>query len=318
MLAGLQKLRATPPLTSTAPSPVTGGVSAAQTSVPVQRLLAVLREFAGFRSTPHLQRKLEKVFRDMGPDQLSRWVDSLLADPSRRELIALVEDLTNHETYFFRDTPQLDILEKHVLPELVQRKLKTGEKTIRIWSAACATGEEPWTLTLMVLQALLNAGVAREVRAGDVWLPPEWRLEVLGTDISRQAIRVAQAAAYRTEALASFRQFPASYLRFFDDVPAAGPGQPAWRHVRESLHRHVRFDLFNLVSTDPPRRQQDLVLCRNVLIYIDTQVHDRVQRMLASALQPGGHLMLGVVDCLQARDLFNERWLSRCVIHERK
>lgn len=332
MLAGLQKLRATPvaaPATATAAVPAAKSapvlargavatVPTTQATAPVQRLLGVLREFAGFRSTPHLQRKLEKVFRDMGPEELSRWVDSLLADPSRRELTALVEDLTNHETYFFRDTPQLELLEKHVLPELVQRKLKSGDKTIRIWSAACSTGEETWTLALMTLQALLNAGVAREVRAGEVWLPPDWKLEVFGTDISRQAIRVARAAAYRTEALASFRQFPASYLRFFDDAPSAGPGQPAYRHVHESLRRHVSFELFNLVGAEPPRRQNDLVLCRNVLIYIDTAVHDAVQRMLASALRPGGHLMLGVVDRLQPRELFNDRWFSRCVIHERK
>lgn len=160
MLAGLQKLRATPAAepgkqalpasAAAAPAmqsrPVQAPVMSWQSMAPVQRLLDVLRQFAGFRSTPHLQRKLEKVFRDMGPEALSRWVDSLLADPSRRELIALVEDLTNHETYFFRDTPQLDILEKHVLPELVRQKLKSGDKTIRIWSAACSTGEETWKM----------------------------------------------------------------------------------------------------------------------------------------------------------------------------
>ncbi|HEX6591502.1 MAG TPA: CheR family methyltransferase [Moraxellaceae bacterium] len=329
MLAGLQKLRAaTPPVAAPATPAIKPAAAMAKpaaavplatpASQPVQRLLGVLREFAGFRATPHLQRKLEKVFRDMGPEQLSGWVDTLLADPSRRELIALVEDLTNHETYFFRDTPQLDILEKHVLPELVQRKLKSADKTLRIWSAACSTGEETWTLALMALQALLDAGIAREVRAGEIWLPAEWKLEVLGTDISRQAIRVARGAAYRTEALASFRQFPEAYRRFFEDVPAAAAGQPAYRHVRQSLRRHVSFELFNLVSPAPPCRQQDLVLCRNVLIYIDTAAHGAVQRMLAESLRPGGHLMLGVVDRLQARDSFHDRWHSRCVIHERK
>lgn len=312
MLAGLQKLRATPPVVAGLP------VAPAPSGQPVQRLLEVLRSFAGFRSTPHLQRKLEKVFRDMGPEELARWVDSLLADSSRRELTALVEDLTNHETYFFRDTPQLDVLAKNVLPDLVQRKLKSGDKTIRIWSAACSTGEETWTLALMTLQALLDAGVAREVRSGEVWMPPDWKLEVLGTDISRQAIRVARGAAYRTEALASFRQFPESYRRFFDDVPAVGSSQPAYRHVRESLRRHVSFELFNLVSAKPPCRQQDLVLCRNVLIYIDVAAHAAVQTMLAEALRPGGHLMLGVVDRLQPRAHFHDRWFSRCVIYERK
>lgn len=314
MLAGLQRLRtaatpAAPPGTATASTPLV--------SAPVRRLLELLREFAGFRATPQLQRKLEKTFAGMAPAQLQSWLDALAKDAARTDLIALVEDLTNHETYFFRDMPQLEVLEQHILPELVQRKLKSADRTLRIWSAACSTGEEAWTLALLTLQALLHAGVAREPRPGEIWLPPDWKLEVLGTDISRQAIRTARTAAYRTEAMASFRSFPAAYRRFFDDAPAAG-SQPAYRQVRESLRRHVSFELFNLMHTAPPRQQQDLVLCRNVLIYLEPEAHEGVQAMLARALRPGGYLMLGVVDRMQSPGLFHERWFSRCVIHERK
>jgi chemotaxis protein methyltransferase CheR len=321
MLAGLQKLRrpadAVPAPSPPAPALTVTATTGAGTAA-VTRLLQLLRGFAGFRSTPHLQRKLEKAFRDMSEEQLGRWVDSLAADPARRELTALVEDLANHETYFFRDTPQLDVLARDVLPELLRRKLKSGDKTLRIWSAACSSGEETWTLALMALQAMLDAGIAREVRSGDIWLPPDWRLEVTGTDISRQAIRVAKAAAYRTEALASFRQFPQAYLRFFDDVAPRAGSSSVYRMVRPSLRGHVQFDHFNLVSAAPPCRQQDLVLCRNVLIYIDVATHAAVQRMLSQSLRSGGYLMMGVVDRLQARDDFIDRWFSRCVIYERK
>lgn len=315
MLQNLQKVRMQAAQVPTPPAAVPA-VPAVPAS-PVARLLELLREFAGFRPTPHLQRKLEKAFRGMSDAELARWVDRLAAGTDRQELTALVEDLTNHETYFFRDTPQLDLLATHVLPALVRQKARSADKTLRIWSAACSTGEEAWTLALMVLQALLDAGIARETRPGEVWLPPEWKLEVLGTDISRQAIRVARAGAYRTEALASFRSFPERFRRFFDDAPAVA-GRPSYRHVRQSLRPFVRFELFNLVDKRPPCRDQDLVLCRNVLIYIDTELHGQVQCTLRDALRPGGHLMMGVVDRLQLRGDFHDRWFSRCVIHERK
>ncbi len=309
MLQGLQRLKAsqTVALPPAAPAAVQG----------VSRLLLALREFAGFRATSHLQRKLEKVFQGISPLQLEQWIDRLVGDSSGRELTALVEDLTNHETYFFRDTPQLDVLAQHVLPQLVAAKAQSRDKTIRIWSAACSTGEEAWTLALMTLQALLDAGIAREMRPGEIWLPPDWRLEVLGTDISRQAIRLANAGAYRTELLASFRQFPESYLRFFEATAPAAAGQPGYRQVRASLRRHVRFELFNLMQAQAPAQQQDLVLCRNVLIYLDPAAHAGVQRMLGRALRPGGFLMLGVVDRLLPREQFTDRWFSRCVINER-
>lgn len=316
MLAGLHKLRE--PLAPACPAPPEAGAAPAPlVSAPVRRLLGLLHEFAGFRATPQLQRKLEKTFAEMAPAQLAAWVEAMAADPLRRDLTALVEDLTNHETYFFRDMPQLEVLEQHVLPELVRRKLKSGDKTLRIWSAACATGEEAWTLALLALQALLQAGVARETRPGEIWLPPDWRLEVLGTDISRQAIRTASTAGYRTDAMGPFRDFPPQYRRFFDDAPMAD-SQVGYRLVCDSLRRHVSFELFNLMSANPPRQHQDLVLCRNVLIYLEPSAHAGVQAMLARALRPGGYLMLGVVDRPQQPGLFNDRWFSRCVIHERK
>lgn len=316
MLANLQQIQANARQQATV-IPMVAPVGGA-----VPRLLGMLREFAGFRGNDHLQRKLAKVFEGMSTEELERWVNSLANDASGNELLALVEDLTNHETYFFRDTPQLDILAQHILPKLVQEKIRSGDKTLKIWSAACSTGEEAWTLALMALKALLDAGIARESRPGEVWLPPNWRLEVLGTDISRQAIRVARGGAYRTEAMASFRQFPTEYSRFFEASPStANPRQgdtSGYRSVKTCIRPFVRFELFNLVTKTPPCRDADLILCRNVLIYLDPAAHPSVQRMLRDALRPRGYLMQGVVDRLHARDDFTDHWFDRCVIHERK
>jgi chemotaxis protein methyltransferase CheR len=316
LLSGLKNLKPSAARTVVAPASVPAG--------PVPRLLELLREFAGFRGNEHLQRKLAKVFEGMSPEQLEHWVTSLAADPSRQELLALVEDLTNHETYFFRDQPQLDMLSQHILPRLIREKVKSGDRTLRIWSAACATGEEAWTLLMLTLQALLDAGEAREQSPGEVVLGPGWRLDILGTDISRQAIRVARGASYRTESMASFRDFPPRYLRFFEpqvvDGSKAGGRLPGagYRQLKAGLRRLPRFDLFNLVSPVPPVRGADLVVCRNVLIYIDPAAYGRIQRMLGEALRPGGFLLLGIVDRLHASDDFRDHWFGRSLIHERK
>ncbi|MFZ5723471.1 MAG: CheR family methyltransferase [Pseudomonadota bacterium] len=277
-------------------------------------LAVLLLSFAGFRPTPHLQRKLDQALRHLDADALNALVAALQADVSQRDLQAVVEDITNHETYFFRDPQQLDILVQHALPAAIRHKAR-GDRTLRLWSAGCSTGEEAWTLGMLALQALLDAGHARETRPGEIEPAAGWRLEVLGTDIARPALRVAREGAYSDNVMASFRQFPEPFLRFFEERRGTAPG---YRRLKDSLRRHVTFENFNLLGNTPPRLQCDIVLCRNVLIYIDPAVQPRIQTMLRDALRPGGFLMLGVVDRLWRRDDFAEHWYGRTVIHERK
>ena len=284
----------------------------------VERLMLLLKQFAGFRASPQIQRKLERIFHN--PSDLTDFIRAVEKDTTKTELMALVEDLTNHETYFFRERAHLDAMEHVVLPALIQKKQQqSGTKKIIIWSAACATGEEAYTLTMLALNTLLKLGVGKETTPGDITLPADWKLEVLGTDISRQAVRIAKDAMYssRTEGLSSFRQFPQEYMRFFDETDSKPGGDRKNYRIKPSVTRHTRFDLFNLMSAIPPQREIDIIFCRNVLIYMDSESQNLIIRSLNQAMQSGGSLMLSLVDSMVVPDLFRENRQNRCVIYEK-
>lgn len=283
----------------------------------VEQLMQLLKQFAGFRSSPQIQRKLERIFQN--PADLTNFLRSVEADTSKSQLAALVEDLTNHETYFFRERAHLNALEDVLIPALVRKKRQQGGiKKIAIWSAACATGEEAYTLTMLTLNTLVRLGIGHETTAGDISLPADWKLSVLGTDISRQAIRIAREATYtqRREGLSSFRQFPPAYLRFFDLVSDDGNHRKIWR-IKDSVRRHVHFDLHNLMNPLPPQREFDVIFCRNALIYMDNEPQKVIVRALHQALQPGGCLMLSLVDTMAAPHLYRENRQNKCVIYEK-
>lgn len=284
----------------------------------VERLMQLLKQFAGFRASPQIQRKLERIFQN--PQDLADFIRAVESDPARSDLAALVEDLTNHETYFFRERAHLDALQQVILPRLVQaRSRQPGPKRISLWSAACATGEEAYTLVMLALRTLLDQGIARE-SGGEIILPPDWKLEVLGTDISRQAIRIARDALYtsRSEGLSSFRQFPEEYLRFFEPVQSVPGSDRKTYRVAAQVTRHARFEWYNLMSPTLPQRDVDVIFCRNVLIYMDSESQKAIIRSLHQALRPGGCLILSLVDSMVVPDLFLENRQNRCVIYEKR
>lgn len=293
-------------------TPATGAAPAARVEPGqvVDNLMEALLEYAGFRASDRLRRKLEFVFRKAPEEELRRWRRMLDTGAGEDHLTALVEDLTNHETYFFRDEPQLNALSHNILPELIQRQAARGKRSLKIWCAAVSTGEEAYTLAILAREALLeHAGKG----AG------EWDISVLGTDISRQAIRVARDAVYQSSGMASFRNLPARYDRYFETVNTGNlTGHANFRQPVESIRKWVRFERFNLKSNAPATRNADLVLCRNVLIYLDTALHGPIQSMLGSALRPGGYLMLSPVDRLHAKNLFHPRWIDRNVVYEKR
>ncbi len=283
----------------------------------VEQLMLQLKQFAGFRASPQIQRKLERIFQNS--TELSAFLNTLEMDASKSQLSALVEDLTNHETYFFRERAHLNALEDYVIPKLVhEKKQHRGQKKITLWSAACATGEEAYTLAILTLNTLVRLGVAHEATRGNITLLPDWKLEILGSDISRQAIRIARKGTYtqRQEGLTSFRQFPQAYLRFFDLVHDDDNRRKTWQ-IKESVRRYVQFDLHNLMNATPPHRDFDIVFCRNALIYMDSEPQKIIIRSLHHALQLGGSLMLSLVDTMTVPHLFHENRQNKCVIYEK-
>ena len=285
----------------------------------IDRVLGLLKNYAGFTPSASLRYKLDNIFRKVEPAILKSWVDQLHSASNANDLNALVEDLTNHETFFFREKVQLDVFSEDLLPAIIAQKIKDHDYTIRIWSSACSTGEEPYTLAILALCALVKAGVAREAMPGKITLPAPWKLEVLGTDISRQALKIAENGIYihKPDKLHSFRQFPEQYKRFFNVIgePDKEYGMTSYQ-INDTVKRHVKFSWFNLKSTTPAFNFIDFIFCRNVLIYFDKADHGEVQAMLARALTKKGYLFLGLVDNLAATCKLKTNRENRCTIYE--
>jgi chemotaxis protein methyltransferase CheR len=220
-----------------------------------------------------LRLALRRAAPGLDPEGFMRAV----SDPLRgRGLMArLIEEVTIQETVFARDPGQLKAIPWDTLR---RQALGAGAAAIRVWSAGCATGEEPYTLALL---------------AAEAFAPAAPQVDVLGTDISGAAIAVARTGRYRGRTLQSLdaglrdryleRQPDGSYL------------------VRESVRRLVRFRQHNLASAPAPPLGEagfDLIVCRNVLIYFEAPVSLRAVEMFEQSLRPGGRLLLGAADAL--------------------
>ncbi|MDB4972661.1 MAG: methyltransferase, CheR-type [Myxococcaceae bacterium] len=188
---------------------------------------------------------------------------------------ALISDLTVPETYFFRDPPHYELLRREVLPTLARSSGR--EHVLELWSAGCATGEEPYSLAMLLEQEMLSS-----------------RSHVLGTDVSQRALERAQAAVYsRWSMRATSAQ---DCERYFEPVGRE-------YRLRERIRVRARFEQHSLTSPRYPRPRSrrsgfDLILCRNVLIYFDPAATAATAQKLAASLSHGGWLMLGPSDPL--------------------
>ncbi len=187
------------------------------------------------------------------------------------EVSAAIDLLTTNETYFFREESQLKTFAREIVPEIVSRKKKEGVRTLRIWSAGCSTGEEPYTLAMLLLEA-------PELRG--------WDIDIIGTDISQRVLQVARKGVYGAS---SFRTTDARYMkRYFNEVD----GKYRIADEVKSLVSISHLNLFDdsrvaLLGT------LDAIFCRNVIIYFDLPAKKKVVESFNSRLRPEGFLLLG-------------------------
>jgi chemotaxis protein methyltransferase CheR len=223
---------------------------------------------------------------------------ALLAEPAGSdELQALLDEVTIPETHFFRNPPQVRALRKYVLPELLRQAAAT--RRLRIWSAGCSTGEEAYTVAIL-LRELVPAQA-------------NWDIKVLGTDISRRALKAAEEGRYTER---SFVMTEALDLaRWFVMDTAKG----GWQ-VRDEVRELVEFNHHNLVTDAPPFEpgEVDLILCRNVTIYFDRDTTRRLMQRLHGRLRDGGYLFLGHAETLwQISDDFSLVSLGDAFVYRR-
>ncbi len=244
------------------------------------------------RRVHFLQDRLQRRLKTTGIDTFYNYYRLLTSHKGKEELAALLENLTVNETSFFRTKPQLEMFQKTILEGILNRKQQRRDWTLRVWSAGCSTGQEPYTLAMLIADALayyyLRNPLPFEMPTPKPLIPPPWKVEILASDISYSALRVAQDASYNDAQME-----PVDYtyrLRYFDK---SGDRYALKKNLKELVH----FDFHNLKTEFLPQRN-DVIFCRNVMIYFDDAEQKRLIEKFHRCLNSEGYLFVGHAESL--------------------
>ena len=192
------------------------------------------------------------------------------------ELLLLLDLLAIHETSFFRYKPQFDLFGGTVLPDLIEKRRALGSRTLRVWSAGCSTGEEPYTIAMVLLEGL-PAGKA-------------WDVRVYASDLSLASLKAANQGEYPKDKV--LENVPPEYIKKYFESTEKG------YRVSDGVRDIVVFDYHNL-KHDNGLRGLDAIFCRNVMIYFDLSEQERVLGKFFESICPGGYLLPGHAESLQ-------------------
>ena len=210
------------------------------------------------RRTHFLQDRLLRRLKECRVDSFYAYYRLLISQKGKEELAKLLENLTVNETSFFRHKAQLDLFQKTVLEELLKYKSARREYSIRVWSAGCSTGQEPYTLAMLVTDALayyyLRNPLPMDLPLPKPLIPPPWRVEILASDISYSVLRHGQEGTYSEHQMSMVDY--GYRLRYFDKVSERYA-------IKKALKEMVHFDFHNLKTEYLPQRN-DVIFCRNV------------------------------------------------------
>jgi chemotaxis protein methyltransferase CheR len=283
----------------------------------------VFAKFAGFKKSESLRKKIIRVIEGKSDMEIMEWINYMMTSQGDAELYTLAEDLTNHETFFFRDIIQLDCLENDILPAIIKQKKKDNDRVIRIWSGACSTGEEAYSLAIIACKFMEANNLATISDSGQVFFKDNWSLKVYGTDISRQVVAIARNGIYSDAGLSPFRSFPPQYFRFFDFL---GKNEDRLYHmnsknyaVKKGIRDLVTFECHNLNGKDLPLmlKNMDIIFCRNLMIYLDQDSQAQILQKFHGAISKKGYLVLSVVDKMHTPALYTEVRFNKNIVYRK-
>lgn len=216
----------------------------------------------------YLRRRIGVRMRARGCHDYQSYLQVLRLEPG--EFFRLINDLTINVTEFFRDDDVFEGLRKEVIPTLIREREEMGMLSLRAWSAGCATGEEPYSLAILLHEALSRRGGL-----------DAWNVRVLATDLDDAALAKARQGRYENVKLLQGMALQDYFAR----------EEEAYL-VRDEISRMVKF-MRHDIATRPPLRHFDLILCRNVLIYFEKAKQRKIMENFCEVLRKGGMLVLG-------------------------
>jgi chemotaxis protein methyltransferase CheR len=271
---------------------------AVQLTTPELKLLqALIYQECGMyfdeRRMHFLQNRLLGRLKECRLDSFYSYYRLLISADGKQEMSRLLEDLTVNETSFFRSKAQLDLFHKYLLDDILQGKQAKGDYSLRFWSAGCSTGQEPYTLAMLVADGLAYYCLRNPSAFPGAYpkplVPPPWKVEILASDINYSVLRAGEEGIYSENQMASVDY---SYrLRYFDKV---GERYAVKKQVKELVH----FDFHNLKTQYQPQGN-DAIFCRNVMMYFDQAEQKRLIEKFRRCLNPHGYLFVGHAESLR-------------------
>ena len=238
-----------------------------------QRLVRFVKQHYGIdlsKKKQLIMGRLSNTIMAMGFSSFRAYVDHLIRNQKPKDLEVMLNKLTTNYTYFMREEAHFEFFTDVILPYLIQTK---KDRVLSIWSAGCASGEEPYTIS-MILKEYLGSKAAM------------WDTRVLATDISQNALNAAANAVYDE---GSLRNLPAGWKsKYFRSA-----GTPGLFTVSPEIKSNVIFRTFNLMDPIKFRLKFDVIFCRNVMIYFDQDTKDALVNRFYNATNPGGYLLIG-------------------------
>ncbi len=222
-----------------------------------------------------LQARLNKRLRATGIMSYKDYYQHITSDDHSSEMIHFLDSVSTNLTYFFRESQHFDYLEEVALPELLERKRKSGNHRLRVWSAGCSTGEEPYGLAMCILSSLDD--------------PRKWDFRILATDISTRVLEIAARGIYPSEKV---KKVPPQLRQLYFNKRGNRDSETEYE-VTDHLKSTISFRRLNLNDSYPFKGPFDCIFCRNVMIYFDKKTQEVLVGRLATYLSPGGYLFVG-------------------------
>lgn len=221
-----------------------------------------------------LRARLARRIRDGGFKTFGEYYDLIISDKTGDELVALLDSIATNLTSFFRESKHFGFMENQFLPDVINRNVKAPNPALRIWSAGCSTGEEPYSIALTVME--YNR------------IFEDWDFKILATDLSTKVLSIARNGVYKKDQVAGVK--PVLLRKYFQ----IGHGRwEGFYRVKKEIRAMISFRRLNLIEPLPFNRRFDLIFCRNVMIYFDKPTQKELVDKFHQVLTENGVLFIG-------------------------